>query len=314
LPVILTSREAAASIPEEQAELAQGLLPLDDLEQALPELLAGRSPAGLSPDPAPADAPTVIEATPPAADPSILEDLCRQPAISHGLQQVLFSAGPTVLAFCGPLGESEARLVAERVSQTWSNGGRKVQVQYLALPDIFDPMVLYTRPAAGCLLTLVALPAMRITDLRRQADFIVEQIVAHKLLATRESHPFDKPANGLSPQIPLQSLTSSLAVAWRPVRPLPPPVQTVLNHHLRRLARDHGYHLQYLQVESDLIHLVVDCPKDCPSGVVARLFKDGTEKAVEQQFGRPASLWKKGYYAAESREPMSVADLNVLLE
>jgi hypothetical protein len=310
LPVVLTSREAAAAIPDDQAGLVQALLPLDHLEQRLPAVLAGRGPSVDLAGPAEADAPTLIEAAPPAVDHAILEELCRQPAIAHGLQQVLFTAGFSVLAFCGPLGEDEALLVAERVGKTWSDGRHKVQVQYLRLPDFYDPLLLYSRPAVGCILTLVALPAMRVTDLRRQADYIVEQLVAHKLLANRESRPLAKPVNGLSPQ----SRLHSLIIAWRPVRPLPPPVQTVLVHHLRRLARDHSYELQYLQVESDLIHLVVTCPDDYPSGAVARLFKDGTEKAVQQQFGLPASLWKKGYYAAESREPLSTADLNVLLK
>lgn len=310
LPVLLTSREATADVSDDQASQVQGLLPLADLEQALPGLLARNGPTEEPFGRPESKVKRLTQDVIPAVDPQILEELCRQPAITHGLQQVLFSNGRQVLAFCGPLGETDAHLVAERVSKTWPNGRHKAQLQYLQLPDIFEPLLLYTRPFADQLLTLVALPSMRVTDLRQQADYIEEQVMATKRLATNEARPPSKSVNGLSSTTPLHSLV----IAWRPVRPLPSPVQSVLIHHLRQLARDRSYELKHLQVDSDLIQLVVTCPLDCRSGAMARLFKDGTEQAVEQQFGLHASLWKKGYYAAESREPMSTADLNVLLK
>ena len=106
----------------------------------------------------------------------------------------------------------------------------------------------------------------------------------------------------------------SFAIVWRPLKKLPPALEIPLRRALERLAATNGCGLQQVTVQSELIHLVVTCPPGRDSAWAAYLFKNGSEEIIQQEYSVNASLWETGYYATESEQPLSEAELNLFLQ
>jgi hypothetical protein len=104
------------------------------------------------------------------------------------------------------------------------------------------------------------------------------------------------------------------AIAWRPIEPLKSSMKIAVQQIIQQLAGNYGCLLTYLLVESNIVHIVVDCPSGRGSGWVAHTFKEGVEKSIEAQFGVEITLWSKGYFATESHQPLSGAILDLFLK
>jgi hypothetical protein len=170
-------------------------------------------------------------------------------------------------------------------------------------------LLLYSRAVTDeYLLTLVALPETPLRELRQQARTVTAQlelVLQGKTLQDAQAETTAAAPNG-------QRI--SYAIVWRPIRPIPKSLHIPLRRAIERLAMANACTLSYTSVHERLIHLVVTCPPGYDSTWAAYLFKNGSEDTIQREYGVAASLWDTGFYAIESTDPLSEAELNLFLE
>jgi hypothetical protein len=105
----------------------------------------------------------------------------------------------------------------------------------------------------------------------------------------------------------------SFALIFQPRQPLPRVLQDAVQHALQDVAARAGCTLDHLDVSAELVHIVTGCPGDRGSGWVAQLYKQGVEMRIQDKFGVQAQLWRKGFYATESEQPLSDVELKLFL-
>lgn len=243
-----------------------------------------------------------------APDTAVLIAALQQAPLGQLLQTVIFADGNRVLAHWGGLNDSEVANVALHVGQEWLQEHYQTRIQFLNLPPRTGDLLLYATCLNGrYLLTLVALPEMPLTQLRRQA----QQLRGYLLEAFSGVATFGlATAVGDEPE----ANHNSYVIVWRSLTPLAQVLHIPLRRALERLALANGCQLRHADVQSDLVHLVVTCPPGRDSDWAAYLFKNGAEEIIQQEYDVSASLWETGYYAAESAAPLTEAELNLFLE
>ena len=242
-------------------------------------------------------------------DTAVLIAALQQIQLGQLLQTMIFADATQVLAHWGNLKDTEVANVALHTGQEWLKDQFKTRVQFLQLPPRAGEWLLYT----ACLekrylLTLVAAPEMPLAQLRRQA----EQLTVYLLDALRGIAPFVSVAE--TAEAEQEGGQMSYAIVWRPLVSLPSALHIPLRRALERLATVNGCRLRHTAVQPELVHLVVTCPPGRDSAWAAYLFKNGAEEIIQQEYGVAASLWETGYYAAESTEPLTDAELNIFME
>jgi hypothetical protein len=243
-----------------------------------------------------------------APDTAILIAALQQAALGQLLQTVIFADGTRVLAHWGSLNDSEVATTALHVGREWEPARYQTRIQFLSLPPRAGDLLLYTICLNDrYLLTLVALPEMPLTQLRHQA----QQLRGYLLEALSGAVTFS-PATAVGAEPGAEQ--NSYVIVWRSVDPLPPTLHIPLRRALERLALANGCLLHFADVQSDLVHLVVTCPPGRDSDWAAYLFKNGAEEIIQQEYEVNATLWETGYYAAESGEPLTEAELRLFLE
>jgi hypothetical protein len=95
---------------------------------------------------------------------------------------------------------------------------------------------------------------------------------------------------------------------------LPSHLHIPLRRAISRLAVANACVLTHVQVQVDLVQLVVTVPPGREASWAAYLFKNGSEQTIHQEFELRGSLWETGFYAIESTEPLSEAELNLFLD
>jgi CheY-like chemotaxis protein len=221
------------------------------------------------------------------------------------VKTAVFTRGARLIGYWGKLTDGEATAVAQHIGHTWNDSDHRVQIQFLHLPAHSGDLLLYTRYIVDrYLLTLVSLPNTPINELRRRADQLAE--ILRDALA-------GEPVLLAAPPVEKAERTS-YALVWRPVNSLPTALHIPLRRIIERLATANGCVLTYIKVQPELIHAVVNCPPERPSSWAVVLFKNGTEEAIEQEYGLTVNLWEPGYYAEEREEPLAEAALRVFLE
>jgi hypothetical protein len=219
-----------------------------------------------------------------------------------------------LLAHAGTLADEQAERVAEQVGDSWMPG-LTAQVQFMRLPSRSSDLQLYTRPAGpGWLLTLVAQPETTMEAFRSQADSLAKRVAevgsdepgAHRTSMATATVTLKEPE--LHPMA-----EKGYALAWRSLVPLPESLRIALRRGLERIARENQCELSYLAVDENLVHLVVHCPSTRSSSWVAHLFKREAEAAIQTEFDVNKRLWQRGYFAAESDEPLTEVELDLVL-
>ena len=224
------------------------------------------------------------------------------------LQTVVFAQGSKLLAYWGELNESEAATVAIHVGAGWAENALPSRLQFIHLPARAGDLLLFTyQVAEDYLVTLVALPEAPLTEVRQQA-----RRMAKKLTAVIEGRVLAQTGllgNGFG-----QGKRPSYVIVWRPVEPLPSHLRIPLRRAMNRLAVANACVLTHVQVQADLVQLVVTVPPGRDDSWAAYLFKNGSEQTIRQEFDLGDSLWETGFYATESSEPLSEAELNLFLD
>ena len=221
------------------------------------------------------------------------------------VQTAVFAHGTSLLGYWGQLKDAEATTVAQHVGEEWGPGAHQSQLQFIHLPTRSGDLLLYSRCVeATYLLTLVALPETPVSQLRQRAD---------RLAGVLQDVLRGKPAPIEADEAEAAG-RHTYAIVWRPTDALPQALFIPLRRIIERLAEANGCILTHIEVRSELVHLVVNCPPGRNSSWAAYLFKTGTTEAIQREYGISLTLWETGFYAAETADPLSDAELNLFLE
>jgi hypothetical protein len=310
LKMILTTADSNQELPNEYQNTFQGLLHTADLETELPALLGSnrskKELARFGQELAAVSTPGLIR----------LQAACQEFGLTKNaspVQMAVLSHGGRVIGFCGQGNETQALEVAVLVSRSWQKKQFSAQLQYLQLPDYYDARLIYSRGVAGVVLSLVAEPEVPIGDMRKLADRLARRLSDSKEEAGEpvKSHFIAIGRNNGSISEGRPSIT--YAIAWRPIKPLPVALESVVRNCISALAGENGCYLRHLSVTPAIVHLVIDCPAGRTAAWVAFIMKSGINNEIKRQFGTQSLIWHKGFYAAESAQPLSEAELNMLL-
>ena len=224
------------------------------------------------------------------------------------LQTIVFARGAKLLAYWGELKESEAANVAVHVGEGWADNLLPSRLQFIHLPARAGALQLFTyRVAEDFLVTMVALPEAPLTEVRQQA-----RRMAKKLKAVVEGRVLAQTGllgNGLG-----AGKRPSFVIVWRPEELLPRHLHIPLRRAISRLSVANACVLTHVQVQADLVQLVVTVPPGRDDAWAAYLFKNGSEQTIRQAFEVSGNLWETGFYAAESTEPLTEAELRLFLD
>lgn len=211
-----------------------------------------------------------------------------------------------------PLDIEAAEVLAAQVSSHFRGADLSGQVHFFQEPGTEKLVIVYTRPApGGYLLTLVAAPETSTGLLRGTAN-----AVAHRLSQARRRRPAGQPGATVLVDTPLpagEPAVNPFALAWQPRKPLPAALFEPLRLAVERIAGANACHVRHLSLRPEYVQLVVSCPGGRNSAWVAHTFKRGVEREIQKQFNIPARLWADGYFARESLEPLTAAELQLFL-
>ncbi|MFW6182761.1 MAG: transposase [Chloroflexota bacterium] len=340
LPLIVLVSGEEKPVSRSYPDVIKGALLKRDLERELAPLMysvqqtlssppsngaaspAGESDADVAAEPAgkegqevglsPGEAAAPIVEAPSEQRPLEVIPLLQQIAYEEKVLGAMISREDQLLAHNGSLDAEQAEDIRRRVAETWRPTNSAL-IQFMRLASRSGDLLLFTRPIRGdYLLTVAALPDLPVGQLRRQTDEPLRQLssVVHGELRAPSQ------ASVVATTRPASSESgdgASYALVWRPRQPMPGMLQIALRRALERIAQANDCQLRHLIVDAELVHIVVRCPEEITAARIAHIFKRDAEEEIQQQFGVPAQLWQKGYYASESDEPLSQVELNLFL-
>ncbi len=243
-----------------------------------------------------------------SVDTANLIAVLQEAKLGRLLQTILFTQGSKLLAYWGELKENEAATVAVYVGEQWVENNTPSRLQFIHLPARAGDLLLFTHQVAeDFLVTMVALPEAPVSEVRQQARRMAKKLKA--VLKGQVLHKTGLLGNGFG-----AGERPSCVIVWRPENSLPNQLLIPLRRAINRLAAANACVLTHVQVQSDLVQIVVTVPPGRDNSWAAYLFKKGSEQTIRQEFELDGSLWETGFYATESVEPLSDAELRLFLD
>lgn len=249
---------------------------------------------------------------PPEANDRRLADVLHVASHTERVVGCLLTVDDECIASGGDLSPVQLQAIAERISDTWRDSETAL-MQFIRLSEPTADYALYTRPAAqDQQVTLVAVPDIDAGRLRRSADALAGKLAD---LSGMPVHRMSQEPQLVATHsaLPVPPAKRSFALIFQPRRPLPRALQDAVQHALQDVAARTGCKLHHLEVSAELVHIVTGCPGERGSGWVAQIYKQGVEKRIQDQFGVQAQLWRKGFYATESDQPLSEVELKLFV-
>lgn len=239
----------------------------------------------------------------------LIETTLQQTKLGRLIHTAVFIRNQSLLGHWGDLTESEAATVALQVGADWDEHQGNSRIQFMHIPARAGDMLLYTQEVNELrdLVTLVGVAETPISELRHQANRMAKKL--HKALSSGRPAQTSFLDGGES----IEGRTS-YAIVWRPTERLPTSIHIPLRRAMERIAITNACILTHCQVQTDIVHLVVNCPVGRESAWAAYLFKNGAEEAIQIEYGVVVHLWETGFYAVESTNPLSDKELNLFLE
>lgn len=335
LALAVVMRGEPAQVPELETQELRGVVFTGAPDEGLEKVFGGESEASGSPaeqppsetttEPSAAETQvatpvavadeTIVSGAPSAVESEETGDRARRvlesTVDSEALVGGVLTLSGDILAAAGALSAEQIEAIVRRVSLTWRDESTAL-LQFIRPPDRASDLLLFTRRVQGQqLLTLAAKPDFNVGTLRRAAGEL-----AHRLAGTEPQRPKDHgPVVAIEEQVAdAPSAQRSFALLFRPRRPMPAAMRAAVSTALYDVAEEEGLNLHFQQVDGQLVHLVTTCPPGRGSGWLARLYKQGVEARIQDQFGVPAHMWRKGFYATESELPLSDAELKLFTE
>lgn len=311
LKMILTAASPNPQIPGDYRGVFQGLLHIEKLEKELPALLVGRPASLISMSPSPSPDPKL------PAHLARLREACQEVGLTRNqspVHLVVLSSGKNVLGYYGQGNKSQVAAVVKVVSHCWHKGRYTAQLQFLRFADYYDPRFIYSRDVSGAVLTIVAEPDVPVSDLRKLANRLARRLSDpdEEQTESAQSHfRLISHNNGLTQN---DRQTSTFAIAWWPVKPLPKMLQDITEECIKIISREISCTVHHLSVTPTIVHLVIHCPPGKTAAWAIYQMKSGINQEIESRFGtHTTTIWRKGFYAVESNQPLNESELNMLL-
>lgn len=303
-----------------ETEGAYAVLTMDEIRENLADLLGEEATTEVT-ETAMAEEESPPETTAVGVESSAPSPLHGLRGLNEALEEaaqrakilaLLLTEDSEVLEQGGSLDEEEARLIASRISETWRPKNSAL-IQFLRLPSRTSDLLLFTKPLHNeYLVTLVGLPDVGLGQAREIMDELFRRASVERRATT--AGDLREPVVTAHVVRPDALDKESYALLWQPRKRLPTTLQDAIRKALEPIAEANSCALTYARVEGEVIHIVVSCPSGRNMAWVANIFKRGVEEEIQEQFGIPARLWKKGYYAAHSKAPLSQAELNLFMD
>ena len=221
--------------------------------------------------------------------------ICHELGLASRLELVLLIKDRECLT-CGRLMDPViAEDLMKRIRSTWDVDTHTAQIQYVQLSKCDAPLLLFTIPLAASLLTLAARIETSISVLSRNADSLSACLL--------------RGAGSLPDSGEKADVIGAYAIAWKPVEPMSRAMRQAVESSVRNLAQEKGCHLTFVGVATDHVHLVINCPAYKTSSWVAYSFKSGTQRDIRRQFDLSNDLWREGFLASASAEPLAGEEL-----
>ncbi len=249
----------------------------------------------------------VSAAAEPAAWPRL--ELLEQAVGREQLTAMILMDGSEVSAASGTLSGDQVRAIAQQVQDTWGDDGSAL-LQFVQLAEQPASLLLLTKPAGRSrTLTLAAPPDHALGRLRR----VAERLAAS--LAREAGEPPARPRQGAVVDTTgfhtRNSAPGCYALILQARKPMPAMLQKAVAQALQDVADEAGCELHHTQIQAQIVHFVTTCPGDQGSGWLANLYKQGVEARLQEQFGIPARLWRRGFYATESDRALSDIEIKL---
>lgn len=213
-----------------------------------------------------------------------------------------------IIASAGSLTGQQTTAIVRRIGLTWRDESTAL-LQFIRPPDRTSDLLLFTRPLhRNHLLTLAVKPDYHVGKLRRAADELARALMGADVQRRAEG---EEPPVAPEQRPPVETDQRSFALIFQPRRPMPAAMRAAVSTALYDVAEEAGLNLHFQQVDGGLVHLVTTCPPQRGSGWLARLYKEGVEERIQDQFGVSAQMWRRGFYATESDLPLSDAELKL---
>ncbi len=241
---------------------------------------------------------------------NVFRRACRQLDVFSYVEQALLVSNREMVTGQWGGNPALANVVASHVRQTCHVASQAVQIQYTRLDAGDEGRLLYIKPVADYLVTLVAANDVSLSRLRQVADGLIDALSENNSRANGGEGRAQAAAGGRHDQLRQDKYAAcAYAIAWRPAEPLPRVIRTLIRESAQRLARQEGCQLRFIGVASDHVHLVLQCPPRRRSSWAAFAFKRGIEQDIADRFGTSASLWQKGFLADPSSNPLGGEEL-----
>jgi hypothetical protein len=309
LKMVLTTADSQQKMSNDYKTTFQGILHTPDLKAELPQLLGGKplDEPGIQPQRANGPAPPSLSRFKKACEETGLHEH------SSPVQLAVLSYAGRIIGSCGEGPESYVLAVANLLRENWQRGQFSAQLQYLQLPDFYDARLVYSRSVSGVVLSLVAEPEVPIGEMRKLADRLARRLVNGKEGPAGPAPGYFAAIGRSNGSLSESGSTSSYAIAWRPVKTLPAMLEKIVQECIISLAMENNCRLTHLSVSPTIVHLVICCPAGRTAAWAVFLMKSGINKEIEERFGTRPSIWQKGFYATESTQPLSDAELKMML-
>ncbi|UCG23703.1 MAG: transposase [Chloroflexota bacterium] len=221
--------------------------------------------------------------------------ICRELDLASRLEQILLLTDGGILS-CGRIVDPiMADDLAKKIWSTWDVETHTAQIQYVRLNGNDEPLLLFTKPVSASLLTLAARIETSISVLSRNADLLSARLLREAGRALK---------NGQAARV-----VDAYAIAWRPVEPMSRALRQAVKMSLSNLAQESGCRLTFVGVASDHVHLVMHCPPHKTSSWAAHTFKGCIQEDIQRLTGDTIDLWRKGFLASPSTEPLPGEEL-----
>lgn len=302
LKLVLTTSDSQLLLSNNYRQDFQGLLHIDQLESELLDILGEID----------LDSPA-IDPLPPGS--SRLREACQEIGLdgSTAVKLVVLSLAGRLIGYCGQGLKSQVEAVVELLNEAWPKDKISGRLQFLEMPDYYDARLVYSCQVSGVLLSLVVAPDTPVGDVRQTADQLVYLLSRVRKKKVEERADPNRRNGRVNESGSHSKSGNSFVIAWRPVKPLPLILQNVVWDCLSSLSAENDCKLEYLSVKSDIVHLVLQCRPGKTAAWAAFVLKSGINNEIQRQFGVKSSIWRKGFYASESSQPLKEAELKMLL-
>ena len=232
----------------------------------------------------------------------------RQACVAEKVLTCLVAEGERVVAHHGTLDEEEVEAVAYITGRSWRNG-LTGQMQFVRLPTRLGVLLIYSLPLrGGRRLAVAAQPEMAVSRLRVEGSNVAAAVTSLGANLPEAGAPVVPPLPSKDEESADEQL---FTISWRARSPLPDVLHVPLKRSLKKIAVTHGCTLSTLKIAGDQVYLVIACPPYRDGEWAAELLREGTEQAIQEQFGVSARLWAADYRVRPGRHPLQREPLSL---